>query len=458
VPMDLNRIYQWVDDHRDECIEQLRRLIRQPSIAAQDKGVRECAALLVEMMGGLGIESRAIAAGGQPFVYGHLTTPASPKTLIVYNHYDVQPPEPLEEWDHEPFAAALVGDRIVARGATDSKGNLMSHLMAVRAFREVYGEVPVNLKYVFDGEEEISSPTIDRFVDEHREMLQADAGLSMDGGFEASNRPRVQFGSSGLLYIEVETSGSRQGDLHSARARLVESAAWKAVWIAASMKDRDENITVAGLEDDVTGPTPEERRMLEASGWDDAKQRRDLGVEGFLTGVTGPDALQRLLYRPTCNISGLTTGYGGTGSKTVLPSKAVLKMDFRLVPRQDPMDVFGKVKRHIEGLGIDGVEVRLLGTIPPSYAPLDSDIARAVIEAARAVYPQGPALTPRGDASGKQGPWLAAKLGVAGVSSSVGPPNWRGHAPNEFITLGHYLDGIKYVATIYANYGRGGQA
>ncbi len=232
----------------------------------------------------------------------------------------------------------------------------------------------------------------------------------------------------------------------------MEGAAWKAVWIAASMKDRDENILIKGFNDDVTGPTPEERRMLEEAGWDDAQQMAELGVGRFLTGVTGVEAAVRLLYKPTCNISGLTTGYGGPGSKTVLPAKALLKMDFRLVPRQDPDDIFVKVKRRIDGLGIDGVEVRKLGAIPPSYAPLDSEISRAVIGAARAVYPQGPALRPRGDASGKQGPWLAAKLGVAGVSSSIGPPNWRGHATNEFITIGHYLDGIKYVATIYAKY------
>ena len=452
--MDLTRVYKWVDDHREECVEALRTVVRQPSIAAQNKGVKECAELLAGMMRPLGIDARVCPSTGQPYVYGSLPSASGKKTLIVYNHYDVQPPEPMEEWEYDPFAATVVGDVIVGRGATDSKGNLVSHIMAVKAYRDVIGDVPVNIKYLFDGEEEISSPSIDRFVDENKEMLKADAGISLDGGFEATGRPRIQFGSSGLLYIEVRTTGSSQGDLHSARARLVESAAWKAVWIAASMKDRDENILIAGFNDTVTGPTPEERRMLDETGWDDAKQLAELGVRRFLTGVTGVDASERLLYKPTCNIAGLTTGYGGEGSKTVLPSKALLKMDFRLVPRQDPYDIFEKVKRHIEKLGIEGVEVRMLGAIPPSYAPLDSDISRAVIDAARTVYPQGPALRPRGDASGKQGPWLAAKLGIAGVSTGVGPANWKGHAPNEFMTISNFLNGIKYVATIYANYAR----
>lgn len=449
---DVSKIYEWVDEHRDECVEELRRIIMQPSIAAQGIGVKECANLLVDTMTPLGIEARTMSAGGQPFVFGHLRSKSGKKTLVVYTHYDVQPPEPLEEWDYEPFAATVVGDKIIGRGATDAKGNLMSHLMAVKAYREVFGDVPINLKYVFDGEEEIGSPTIERFVDENMEMLRADAGLSTDGGFEASNRPRVKFGSSGLLYLEITATGSTQGDLHSARARLVESAAWKAVWIAASMKDRDENILIEGFYDSVTGPTAEERKLLEALGWNQKKQLAELGVEKFLTGVTGVDAIQRLLYTPTCNISGLGTGYTGPGSKTVLPSKAVLKIDFRLVPRQDPKDILEKVKLHISSLGFEGIEVKMLGCIPPSYSPLESDLSRAVIEASNAVYPQGPAVMPRGDASGKSGVWLAGKLGVPGASTSVGPPNWKGHAPNEFMIIDYFLNGIKYVATIYAKY------
>ncbi|MDP2859287.1 MAG: M20/M25/M40 family metallo-hydrolase [Bacillota bacterium] len=372
--MDLAPIYKWVDDHKDECVEALRTVIRQPSCAAQDNGVKECAALLADMMKALGIDARVMPSDGQPYVFGHVVSKWGNKTLVVYNHYDVQPPDPISDWDYDPFAATVVGDKIIARGATDSKGNLMTHLLAVKAFREIYGDVPVNIKYLFDGEEEIGSPSIDKFVAENLDLLKADAGMSLDGGFEASGRPRIQFGSSGLLYIEVNTTGSTQGDLHSARARLAESAAWKAIWIAASMKDRDENILIEGFNDTVTGPTAEERKMLEETGWDDAKQLEELGVKRFLTGVTGVDAAVRLLYKPTCNVSGLVTGYGGPGSKTVLPSKAMLKVDFRLVPRQDPYDIFEKVKRHIDNLGIEGVTVRMLGAIPPSYAPLDSEI------------------------------------------------------------------------------------
>jgi acetylornithine deacetylase/succinyl-diaminopimelate desuccinylase-like protein len=450
--MDISQLYAWVDEHKDELIEEFRRVVKQPSCSAQNTGVRECAELLAGIMKDLGIESKVMPSEGQPFVYGYAESPAATKTLVVYNHYDVQPPDPVSDWEYEPFAATIVGEKIVGRGTTDSKGNLMGHLMALKAYREVFGELPISIKYLFDGEEEIGSPSIDKFVDEHKELLRADAGLSLDGGFEASNRPRIQFGSSGLVYIEVNTTGSTQGDLHSARARLVESAAWKAVWIAASMKDKDENILIEGFNDTVSGPTPEEREMLEKTGWDDAKQAAELGVNRFLTGVKGVDAGERLLFKPTCNISGLTTGYGGPGSKTVLPSKAMLKIDFRLVPKQDPYDIFAKVKAHIEKMGFEGVTVKMLGAIPPSYAPLDSDISRAVIKAANDVYPQGPALRPRGDASGKQGPWLAAKLGIPGVSSATGPANWKGHAPNEFNTVSHFLNGIKYIATIYANY------
>jgi acetylornithine deacetylase/succinyl-diaminopimelate desuccinylase-like protein len=451
--LDLALVYRWVDEHKDECIEALRTLVRQPSCASQNLGVSECAALLVNMMKSIGMEASAIGAGGQPFVVGKVASSKSPKTLVVYNHYDVQPPEPVEEWKYPPFSATLDGGKIYGRGTTDSKGNLMAHLLAVKAYKQVHGDVPVNVKYLFDGEEEISSPTITRFVAENKDMLKADAAMSLDGGFDASNRPRIQFGSSGMEYVEIRATGSTAGDLHSARARLVENPAWKLVWLLSTMKDRNERILIEGFYDDVRGPTPEERKLLEINGWDDEKQMGVLGVKKFLTGVTGVAALQRLLYQPTCNIAGISSGYTILGGrKTVLPAKAFVKIDCRLVPNQRPEDIFQKIKRHVGKQNLEGIEVKDFGGVAPSHAPLESDISTAVINAAKAVYPQGPGLQPRGDASGKQGPWLGTQLGIPGVSSGIGPPDWHGHAPNEVMTVEHFLNGIKYVATIYANY------
>jgi len=452
--LDETAIYRWIDEHQDYCVKALQRLVRQPSVAATNEGVVECANMLVETMKSLGMEAWAVTAGARPFVYGRIGSKSSDKTLIIYSHYDVERVEPLEGWEEAPYSGIIKGDRMYGRGTTDPKGNLMAHLMAVKAYREVHGDMPVNLKFVFDGEEEISSPTIDRFVAENRTLLTADAAFSLDGGFDASDKPRIQFGNSGLLNLEIQATGSTAGDLHSARARLVESPVWKLVWLLSTMKSADERILIDGFYDNMRKPTPDERKLLENSGWDDHEQMKSLGVTRFLTGTKGPDALQRLLFEPTCNITGMLTGYVGEFRKSILPSSAFVKMDFRLVPDQDPDDVFEKIKAHIAKQPSDGFEVIHLGAVPPSYAPLDSRISKAVLKAARAVYPQGAVVVPRSDGSGKQGPWLGAQIGVAGVASGVGPPGWHGHAPNEFITIGHFLNGIKFAAAVYAIFGR----
>jgi acetylornithine deacetylase/succinyl-diaminopimelate desuccinylase-like protein len=192
-----------------------------------------------------------------------------------------------------------------------------------------------------------------------------------------------------------------------------------------------------------------ERRLLEQAHWDDAEQQRVLGVDEFLGGVSGVDALQQLLFTPTCNISGRASGYVGEGSKTLLPATAQVNLDFRLVADQDPQDIVAKVRRHLERHGFGDIEVVAGSGVEPSRTSPDTPFAQLVIEAARRVYGREPRVTPTGDASGRQGVWFATKLGIPGAGSSVGPPDWHGHAANEFMTLGHYINGIKYAATIW---------
>ncbi len=448
---ELGPVFAYVESRQSRFIEELRELIRQPSVSTQNKGVKECAELIRKMMEGVGIEAQIIPTPGQPVVFGHLRSPGASKTLLIYNHYDVQPAEPVEAWEHPPFEAVMVGDRIIGRGATDSKGNLLSHLKAVEAFRATVGFTPVNLKFIFDGEEENGSPNLPGFFDRHREMLVADAALSFDGGFDASGRPRVQLGSSGLLYVELRAKGPVR-DLHSARARLVENPAWKLVWALNSMKSQDEKILIDGFYDDILPPTEEEIKVLHDSGWDDPTHLEEYGVSRFLLGVTGIAAMRRLLFEPTCNIAGFKSGYLGEGKKTIIPSEASVKIDFRLVHKQNPKDILEKLTRHLERHGLADIEVKVLGQVEPSRTSVRSRIAQALITAARETYGLEPMVKPTGEASGRQAPWFASRLGIEGAASGVGPPKWRGHAPNEFITTGHFINGIKYAATIWQNY------
>jgi acetylornithine deacetylase/succinyl-diaminopimelate desuccinylase-like protein len=452
---ELNDAYAYVDANRDQMIADLQRLIRHPSISSSGFGVAECAELLSEMMDEVGIDARVMPTDGLPVVYGEIRAGRDDApTLLIYTHYDVQPAEPESDWESPPFEARIVGDRIIGRGATDAKGNLMTHLKAVQALRATTG-LPVNLRFIFDGEEESGSPSLPGFVDAHRDILTADAALSFDGGFDAGDVPRVNLGSSGLLFIQLRATGGRN-DLHSARARLVPNPAWKLVWALASMKDRDNHILIDGFYDDVRPPSARERELLEAAGWDDAEQMASLGVDEFLGGVSGVDALQQLLFTPTCNIAGFQSGYVGEGRKTLLPATATVNVDFRLVSDQQPDDILEKVKRHLARHGFHDIEVDSRGGIEPSRTSADDPFAEVVVEAARRVYGREPTVRPTGDASGRQGVWLAGRFGIPGAGTAVGPPDWRGHAANEFMTIGHYLNGVKYAATIWTLFGERG--
>ncbi len=444
---DLQRVYSYIDEHRDSMIADLQRIVRQPSISSANVGVRECAALLVEMMTDLGIDARVVETEGLPVVYGQIgdAGPAA-KTLVIYNHYDVQP-APESDWESPPFEARIVGDRMIGRGTTDAKGNLMAHLKAVEALRATTG-MPVNVKFVFDGEEESGSPSLPGFVNSNLEMLRADAALSFDGGFDAGDTPRINLGSSGLLFIQMRAKGGNK-DLHSARARLVPNPAWKLVWALASMKGPDGKILIDGFYDAIRPPSAAERELLEKSGWNDEAQKRDLGVDEFLNGVTGVDAVQQLLFTPTCNIAGFASGYVGEGNKTLLPSTAAVNVDFRLVADQDPNDIYEKVRKHLDSHGFGDIEISSESGIEPSRTAADSPFAQIVADAARQVYQREPSIRPTGDASGRQGVWLAGKLGIPGAGTAVGPPDWHGHASNEFMSLDHFIDGVKYAATIW---------
>ncbi len=446
---DLDAVYQAIDANDERFVADLQRAVRQPSISSQNIGVRECAALLVAMMQDLGIDARMMETAGLPIVYGEMRAPrADAPTLVIYNHYDVQPAEPLDEWTHPPFAADIVDGVMYGRGTTDAKGNLFAHVKAVDAFQRAGVPLPCHLKFLFDGEEESGSQSLSAFVAAHTDLLAADAALSFDGGFAADDRPQISFGSSGLLYVEIRVRGASK-DLHSARARLVENPAWRLVWALAGLKDADERILLDGFYDPIRPITPVERAALARTGWDDAAQQRELGVTRFLGGVSGTAALEQLLFTPTCNIAGFATGWMGEGHKTVLPSRAACRLDFRLVADQDPATVLVALRRHLDAHGCADFEIEDMGSIESSRTALDTPFAQLIIESARQVYGVEPGIRPTHDASGRQGVWLGGRLGgIPSAGTGIGPPDWHGHAPDEFITLSHYLRGIKYSATI----------
>ena len=428
-------------------------LVRQPSVAATGEGLEECAELLVDIMKENGIQARVLPVkGGPPAVYGEIRAKSSgAPTILFYNHYDVQPPDPLDEWKYPPFDPHIVDGKIYGRGTSDNKGNIISRIHAVWAFLSAIGEVPVNVKFFVEGEEEIGSPHLAPFVEEHKELLKADCGIWEFGGVDHEGRPNIWLGLKGILYVELRVRETAV-DTHSSMAPIVPNAAWRLVWALNSLKSEDGRVLVEGFYDDVVKPTRMELELIERIPYPEEEVKKDLGLESFLKDLTGAELVKTLLLEPTCTICGLNSGYTGEGSKTVLPSTAMAKIDFRLVPNQRPKDILKKLREHLDKRGFNDVEIVVHGFLEPAKTPVEEDFVQLVIRAAEEVYQKEAVVYPT---SAGSGPLYLFRnvLGIPMVSVGVGYPLSRAHAPNEHIRIKDYLLGTKLIARIISDLG-----
>lgn len=436
----------YVEENADRFVAELQRLCQQPSIAAQKVGVEETAEMVLSMLRGIGAQARLIPIpGGAPVVYG--TIGEGRRTLIFYNHYDVQPPEPLEEWESDPFAAEIRQGVLYARGAADNKGDLVARLMALEAYQKTRGELPLKIKFIFEGEEEVGSPHLGQFVEENRNLLTAD-GCIWEGGYkDLSERPVIYLGVKGILYVELRAKGAKR-DLHSSWATLVPNPAWRLVWALASLKDENDRITLDGLTEHVGEPQPEEIDLLRKIAFEEKELKADFGIPQFLGGIKGIEALKRHLYRPTCTICGFRSGYIGEGQKTVLPSEAMVKLDFRLVPDLEPRLVLDLLRKHLDRRGFDDIEIVELSGEKFAKSPPEAPVVQAALQAARAIYGQEPVVYPLTAGSGPMY-HLSEALGIPATSAmGVSHAQSRIHAPNENIKIADYIQGIKYIGEL----------
>ncbi len=451
----MERVFKYIEAHRDESIRRLQDLCRQPSISAQGVGIEETASQVAALMREAGISARTIPVkGAAPIVYGEVKG-KNPRTLMLYNHYDVQPPDPLDLWESDPFAAEIRDGKIFARGVADNKGNLVARICAVEAMLREHGELPVTVRFIVEGEEEISSAGLPRFVREHRDLVAAEACIWESGRRDLQENVQIFLGAKGICYVELEAVGANR-DLHSSIATTVPNPAWRLVWALSTLKDRNEKILVDGFYDDVADPTDEEMNQLRriAAQQDDDIQRRDFGIDRFLLGLSGVERLKRDLFQPTCTICGLVSGYGGPGSKTVLPQRAVAKVDFRLVPNQRADNIFEKVQAHLSQHGFADISVRALGNENPAKTPLGAEIVKTVSESVRRVYGRDPLVYPSTPGTGPIDV-LAAAQGIPTVGTGVGYAHSNQHAPNENIRIADFVDGIKHIAMIFHLFGGG---
>lgn len=449
----LDRALEYARAHRGAHLEDLRRLLRQPSVAAQDLGMRECADLVASMLEAVGVRAEIIPLeGGHPVVYGELDVGAE-KTLLFYNHYDVQPVEPLEEWASDPWAAEIREGKLYARGVADNKGNLTTRVKAVESWLRGAERLPVNVKFVFEGEEEIGSVHLHQFVQRHAARLRADGVLWESGGKDTKGRPGVAFGCKGILYVELRTRGARM-DLHSSIAAIVPNPAWRLVGALGTLKDlASDRCLVEGFYDDVKPPTEAERELMRRYPLEEEDLRRQVGVD-FIGGLTGLALHEKLLYQPTCTICGLVSGYTGRGSKTVLPREAAAKVDFRLVPDQRAHDVLEKLRRHLDRHGYEDVEVVLLGPEDPGQTSADDPLIGVVADAARETYGVEPRISPRMAGTGPM--FLFNRdLGLPTVNGAgIGYHGSMVHAPNEHCFVDDYYRGIEHVVRILDRFAR----
>lgn len=437
-----------IDDALDESIEDLKRLARVPSVSSKGEHMGEAADLVATFLRGAGFESQVMASDGFPVVYAD--SGAQPgKTVICYNHYDVQPAEPLELWQSPPFEPEVRNGRLYARGVSDDKGQLISRIAALRAIRKVTDGYPLRVKFLVEGEEEISSPHLEPFVAQHRKLLAADACVWEFGGVNTEGRPLVVLGLRGICYVEFRVRTMTR-DAHSGGAHNLPNAAWRLVRALATLKDADERIRIPGFYDDVRPPTAAELHLFEQLPSDEAYQRETLGVQEFVQGHTGME-YKTAVFQPTANVAGLSAGWEGPGSKTVIPAYALAKMDFRLVPDQDPHDVLEKLRRHLEAEGYGDVEVHLLGGERAATTPSNDPFVQLTARTAGEVYGKPAILDPL---NGGSGPMHAFReyLHTPIVTLGPGDPQSGAHAPNESMSLAAFRQGARHLARLLLAY------
>ncbi len=451
----------YIEANRDRFIEELKSFVRQPSVSAQGLGLQEMADLVQARLERLGALARQIPTGvcdsvqngvedGPPVVYGELGQ--GDKTLLIYNHYDVQPPEPLELWESPPFEPEIRDDHLYGRGVADNKGDLLARIQAVETWLATRGALPLRLKWFVEGEEEVGSPHLASLAKAHADLLAADGCLWESGGQDEAGNQVLTMGVKGITYVELRARGARR-DLHSGLAPLVENPAWRLVWALSTLKDEHDRITIDGYMDHVLPLAEDERAAYVRLPFHEEQMKARWGIDRFVEGRTGLDAQLYLHAAPTCTICGIETGYTGPGTKTVLPAEARAKLDFRLVPDLTPDLVIELLRAHLDRRDFDNVEIVRLCGEHPAKAPLDAPIVRAAAEAAEAVYGHPPLLNPWSAGSGPMYP-LSAKLGIPAVFAGINYPGSKAHAPNENIRLDLYFQGLRFIGELIERFAR----
>jgi acetylornithine deacetylase/succinyl-diaminopimelate desuccinylase-like protein len=401
---------EYVRAHSRQYVDELKELIRLPTVSAQKRAIDETGAAVLERAKRAGIAAELLRSnGGPPTIVGE--TGSGSRALLVYDHYDVQPPDPEHEWQTPPFEPTERDGMLFGRGVSDNKGNLMARLQAIEAYRASLGELPLRIRVLFEGEEEIGSEHLGDFVKENAERLRADGCIWEAGYKDAAGRPTISLGLKGIAYFELRVRGPKK-DVHSSQATIIPNPAWRLVWALGTLKDANDRITIDGLWDHVRPASAADVALLEQLPYDEAEVKRIHGIDAFVRGLGGTPLKLKHFFEPTCTICGLTSGYSGPGSKTVLPAVASAKLDFRLVPDLEPDLVGTLLRAHLDKRGFSDA----YGTDPVVY----------------------PLMVGSGPMS-----QVCDQLQIPVVGFGAGNASSANHAPNENIAIVDYVDHIR---------------
>ena len=345
----------------DSLVSDLQTLIRQPSVSAKNEGIEECAKLVSKLLKKSGVSSEILQLKKNvaPIVFGEIKSKQNPgKTLMFYNHYDVQPAEPFDLWDDPPFSGTRKGNKIFGRGATDDKGELITRIKAVEACLKTTGDVPCNVKFVIEGEEETGSAHIEDYLKKYKKKFSCDGVIWEFGYVDAKNRPIIGLGMKGLLFVELSVKESIR-DAHSSLAVLIKNPAWRLIDAIKTLRDSDGKILIKDWYKEVTPFSKIDLELIKKEPFDENVFKKEFGVKSFVGNKKGMAAKMALVGDVTCNIAGFVSGYTGDGAKTVLPGEALVKIDFRLIPKMDPKTQILRLKKHLKSKGFGDVKMKV---------------------------------------------------------------------------------------------------
>ena len=423
-----------------------------PSVAARGTGMRAMAEAIEKLMQRAGAGTRSFKIGsGYPILFGECG--AGTKSFVVYGHYDVAPVGQLTDWTSGPFAPAIIDGKLYARGAANSKGDLVARLAAVEAYQKSFGKLPVCLRFIVEGEAGIGSPSLYRFAEINRELIAAEGCIWEEGHKDTQERFVISLGFKGITFLELRAHGART-DLHSKWAAIVQNPAWRLVQALSTVTSPKGVITIDGFSSHIAPVAAEDAEALKEIQLDEAGLKREFRIGGWLRGMRGSSLVKELIFGPTCTICGIQTGHTEAGPKTVLPSYAMARLDFRLVPDLTPQLVVELLRKHLDARGFKDVEIIELGSAPVTKSSRESSVARAAIESAPEIYGAPPVVFPLDPASGPVGTICGATdPPMAVVSFGMSYAGSNPHGPNENIRIEDFLQSIKYFGRVIHHLG-----